>query len=149
MALVASFVDFLHAALMALWVLGLPLLFWHRFPRLTLGYAAYAIAFVVLNQLSMLLLNECFLTTLARVFWSATPHGGGTSVDEWFTVRFAREVFSLTPSHVTIKRLSEAFILVTAVGMVFTMRHHRQRRARDEAISPTATTEAPARSADA
>ena len=30
----ASVVDAIHALVMVLWVLGLPLLFWHRWPRL-------------------------------------------------------------------------------------------------------------------
>src|SRR5207253_2066867 len=29
----ASIIDLLHALLMLAWVAGLPLLFWHRFPR--------------------------------------------------------------------------------------------------------------------
>jgi hypothetical protein len=113
-------IDVLHALLMAAWVLGLPLLFWHRYPRLTRDYAVYAIAFIVLNQASQALLGECFLTTLARAAWQSTPgSGAGASPDEWFTVRLAQKVFDMTPSHRSIKLVSEALILVTAIGVAF------------------------------
>lgn len=115
-------VDLLHALFMAAWVLGLPLLFWHRFPRLTRAYAFYAIGFVALNQLSDLVLDECFLTTLARMAWQWTPatSGGGLAApDEWFTVRFAQAIFHLTPSHRGVKLASEALILTTAIGVAY------------------------------
>src|SRR6185369_14576291 len=59
----ASMVDFVHALFMAVWVLGLPLLFWRRFPRATWWYAVYAVTFIVLSQGSRIWLGECFLTT--------------------------------------------------------------------------------------
>jgi hypothetical protein len=105
---------------MAAWVLGLPLLFWHRWRRWTRAYALYAIGFVVVNQLSHALLGECVLTTLARACWRSAPGGGGSAAsDEWFTVRIAQAVFRLTPSHRTIKLASEALILLTAAGVGF------------------------------
>jgi hypothetical protein len=125
-AVLGSAVDFLHAILMVAWVVGLPLLFWRRFPRATFWYAVYAVAFVVLNLASQLFLGECFLTTLARLLWD---HGGApprTAPGEWFTVRVAMAVFHMTPSHRTIKRLSELLILVTAVGVLVST--HRPRK---------------------
>ena len=125
-AMLGSAVDLLHALLMVGWVAGLPLLFWHRFPRATRWYAIYAIVFVVLNLASRYFLGECFLTTLARYLWE---HGGApprTAPGEWFTVRLAMMVFHLTPSHRSIKLLSELLILVTAVGMLFSMRRARK-----------------------
>jgi len=114
-------VDFVHALLMAAWILGLPLLFWYRWPRLTRGYAFYAIGFIVANQLSHALLGECFLTTLARAFWERGPRPGGSApiYEEWFTVRMAEAIFRMTPSHRAVKLTSEALILLTAIGVGF------------------------------
>jgi hypothetical protein len=108
------------------WVAGLPLLFWHRFPRATRWYAIYAVVFIVINQGSRFLLGECFLTTIARMLWE---HGGApprTAPGEWFTVRMAMMVFHLIPSHRSIKLLSELLIFVTAVGMLVSMRRARK-----------------------
>ena len=116
----ASVVDSLHALLMAAWVLGLPLLFWHGRPRLTRAYGVYAIVFIVLSQGSRFLLGECFLTTLSRFLWQHGP-AARSAPDEWFTVRFAELIFHLTPSHRAISIASEALVLVTAVGMLATM----------------------------
>jgi hypothetical protein len=123
-----SIVDLLHALLMVVWVAGLPLLFFRRYPRATRWYAAYAVVFIVLNQASRFLLGECFLTTVARFFWE---HGGTppSAPGEWFTVRLARAVFHLTPSHRAIKVVSELLIGVTAIGMLWSMRRGHQRAA--------------------
>lgn len=117
-ALAAS-IDLAHALLMAAWVLGLPLLFWHRWPRATRAYAAFAVVFVVVNLGSRALLGECFLTTLARACAQrAALSGGGPVSQEWFTVRIAEAVFRMTPSHRGIKVVSEALILLTALGVL-------------------------------
>ena len=114
-------IDLVHALSMAAWVLGLPLLFWHRFPRLTTAYAIYAIAFVIVNQVSQALLGECVLTTLARAGWEhGTAAGGpGPASDAWFTVRLSEAIFHLTPSHRGIKLVTETLIFITAVGVGF------------------------------
>jgi hypothetical protein len=123
-------IDVLHALFMAAWVLGLPLLFWHRWPRITRAYAFYAIGFIIVNQVSHAFLGECFLTTLARACWQSSPGaGGGAPVsDEWFTVRVAEAIFQLTPSHRGVKLASQALIFVTAVGIG--LRYLRVRRAK-------------------
>lgn len=122
-------VDALHALLMALWIGGLPLLFWHRWPRLTFLYGIYAVAFVLISQLSRYWLGECFLTTVARHFWTNGTSWGTAATDEWFTVRFAQLVFRLTPSHRSIVWASEVLIVVTAVGVLFSnLRNRTQRR---------------------
>ncbi len=115
-ASLAASIDFVHALLMAAWVCGLPLLFWRRWPRLTRAYGVYAVAFIVVSQASHFALGECFLTTLARMcLRSAT-----TAVSsEWFTVRVAQAVFHLTPSHRSVVWISEALILITAIGVLF------------------------------
>jgi hypothetical protein len=113
-------VDLIHALFMAAWVLGLPLLFWHRWPRLTRAYAFYAIGFIVVNQLSYFILGECFLTTLARACWRIAPGTAGAGAsEEWFTVRLAQGIFRMTPSHRAVKLVSEGLILITAVGVGF------------------------------
>lgn len=124
----ASVVDAIHALVMVLWVLGLPLLFWHRWPRMSIWYGRYAVLFIALNLASRWLLGECFLTTLSRWVWrlgSVEPH---EVPSEWFTVRFAEAIFHMTPSHEAIKRATEALILVTACGMLWTMRRTRGKR---------------------
>jgi hypothetical protein len=125
----AACVDFAHALLMAGWVLGLPLLFLHRWPALTRGYAAYALAFVTFNLASRALLGECFLTAIARECWQeAARHGGHVSVpQEWFTVRMAEAVFRLTPSHRGVKLASEVLIFVTAIGVLLPARSGARR----------------------
>ena len=106
---------------MGLWVLGIPLLFVRSHPRVRRLYAVYAIAFVVLSQLSMLLLDECFLTALVRPLWE---RAGSGDVHEWFTVRASRLIFGMAPSHRAISILSEVLIVITALGVLVSM--HRR-----------------------
>ena len=122
--IVAVGVDFVHALLMAAWVAGLPLLFWHRWPALSRAYGIYAVVFIVFSQASHLLLGECFFTTLAR--WCLQASSAPVS-DEWFTVRMAQAIFHMAPSHRSVVWVSETLILVTAVGMMVTEIAHRRR----------------------
>lgn len=111
-----SSVDLLHAALMAAWALGIPLLFVRRWPRARAVYGAFAAVFIVVSQLSRLVLGECFFTTIARACWQrASPTALGAS-PEWFTVRMATLVFRMTPTHRSVVALSETLILVTAAA---------------------------------
>jgi hypothetical protein len=124
----ASTVDFAHAMFMVAWVLGLPLLFWRKHPRLTRAYAVYAIVFIVIYQLSRVFLGECFLTTISRWLWQ---HGGApprTSPNEWFTVRIAVAIFHLTPSHRSITIIGQILVFVSAVGMLLSLRRSREAR---------------------
>jgi hypothetical protein len=121
----AAYVDVAHAALMAAWVLGLPMLFVRRWPAWTRAYCVYAIAFVAINLASRAFLGECFLTTLARACWQAAAARGGSHApvpQEWFTVRMAEAVFRLTPSHQGVKLVSEVLIFVTAIGVLVSWR---------------------------
>jgi hypothetical protein len=116
-----SLVDFLHAIFMVAWIAGLPLLFWHKYPRLTRWYAGYVIVFVVLYQVSRVFLGECFLTTIARWLWE---HGGSeppVAPNEWFTVRIAMAVFHMTPSHKAIKTIGGVLVFVSAVGALLSL----------------------------
>jgi hypothetical protein len=122
----AAAIDFAHALLMAFWVLGLPLLFWRRWPRLSRVAACYALAFVAVSQISHWTLGECFLTTLARVTWERAALTGAAAAvsDEWFTVRIARSVFHMAPSQRAITIVFEAMIVVTALGAARNIRAH-------------------------
>lgn len=129
MALGAT-LDAVHALLMVAWLIGLPLLFWRRWPTLTRMYGIYAVVFVVVSQVSHHLLGECFLTTLSRHLWKVSASRVPQGADEWFTVRFAEFVFHLTPSHRAIVLGWEAFTLLTAVGVLLSLRQRsRETRA--------------------
>ena len=117
----AACIDVAHASLMAAWVLGLPLLFWRRWPKTTRAYAIYAHR---VRRRSTWPRGSCwasaFLTTLAPACWQEAARGSGhaTVPQEWSTVRMAEAVFRLTPTHRGIKRASEALIFVTAIGVL-------------------------------
>lgn len=115
-----SAVDFVHALLMVLWFLGMPLLFWHGQPALTRIYALFSLAFVFVSQVSRWALGECVFTTLARWLWG---HQTGSArvpaaPDEWFTVRLSRAIFDMAPSHRAIAVASELLSVVVAVGIL-------------------------------
>jgi hypothetical protein len=133
----AAYVDFLHAALMAAWVLGLPLLFVPRWTAWRRAYCVYAIAFVAINLASRALLGECFLTTLSRACWQAAAMRGGRAPvpQEWFSVRMAQAVFRLTPSHRGVKLASEALIFITALGVLVSWRRTAKASPRQEMCS--------------
>jgi hypothetical protein len=116
MAVLGATIDLLHAALMSAWILGLPLLFVRRWPRVTAAYALYAVLFIFANQVSFMLLGECFLTTIARACWRRAGHSPSA---EWFSVRLAEAVFGVTPSHLVVRRVSEALIFVTALAVLY------------------------------
>jgi hypothetical protein len=120
--------DLIHASLMVAWVVGMPLLVWHRWPRLARWYAVYAIAFVVITQLSRWILGECFLTNIALSFWERVPASAPPS-HEWFTVRLAQAVFHMAPSHRSIAILSEILIAATALAALRSLRALRSRPA--------------------
>jgi hypothetical protein len=124
----ASVVDVLHALFMVVWVLGLPLLFVRRWPRLTRAYGVYAIVFIVLSQASERLLGECFLTSIAGDLWSRGDSATTAETNEWFTVRMAKWVFEMAPSHRSIVIVSEVLILATAVGVLLVLRGARSSR---------------------
>jgi hypothetical protein len=118
---VAAGVDFVHAVLMAGWIAGLPLLFWHKWPAATRAFGVYAIGFVVASQASRWLLGECFLTTMARACWERAAASAAGS-EEWFTVRLAQAVFHMAPSHRAVVVASEGLIAATALGVTWSLR---------------------------
>jgi hypothetical protein len=123
--ILGSAVDVIHALLMAFWVLGLPLLFVRRWPRLSRAYGIYAMVFIVLSQASEWILGECFLTTIAGRVWNSGTDVVSVDASEWFTVRLAKWVFDMAPSHRSIVIVSEVLIFATAVGALLTLREHR------------------------
>jgi hypothetical protein len=125
-ATLAVTVDVIHALVMVLWVVCLPLLFWHRWPRATKFYGWFAVIFIIANIFSQWVLGECFLTTIARALWEHASNVPA-NIDDWFTVRFSDFVFSMTPSHRAVKIATEVLIFATAVGTLHSMRRLRQK----------------------
>lgn len=116
---IAVSIQVLHALVMILWILGLPLLFWHRYPKLSIGYAFYAVVFIIINQVSHYTLGECVLTTIERWFWQHSLMHEPT--EQWFSIRFAQLIFGFTPSHKGIKISGEVLIALCAVGGMFSI----------------------------
>ena len=147
-AVAASLVDTAHAALMVAYFVGIPLLFYHRWPWVSRIYAVYAVAFVIFSQGPKLIWGHCFLTPLASDLW----HRSGTSVvaTEWFTVRLSNLVFHSAPSHRIISWIGDAFVLITAVGAVLRLRSHADRYApsRRDALGISAAPALPTASAN-
>lgn len=115
--------DFVHIALMAIWALGLPLLVWHRWPRLSVAYTLYAIAFVVVSQLSHHVLGECFLTTLSRDLWLAA----GDGADGTFTGRLVNSVAGIRPARESVVFAWESAIVITSIAVCWSLfQHHRR-----------------------
>jgi hypothetical protein len=113
MLYLAVAIDTLHALLMVGWIVGLPLLFWRRWPKVSFVYCIFSIAFIIVNQVSHYTLGECVFTTIADWFYA---HAGHNAPDEWFTVRMSRLVFGVVPSHRGIKVATEILIGISAVG---------------------------------
>jgi len=115
--LLSASVDVLHALAMLVWGVGLPLLFWHRWPRLSRGYLVYSLAFIAASVISQIVLGECFLTTLAR---DLAERGTNEILRQKtsFTVRFVEAVAGMRPSERLAVRLWELAIFVTCMGML-------------------------------
>jgi hypothetical protein len=124
-AVAASFVETIHATFMVAYFVGIPLLFFHRWPRVSRIYAVYEVAFVVFSQGSKLVWGHCFLTPLAGGLWHRS--GAAIATNEWFTVRLSNLVFHSAPSHRIISWIGDAFVLVTAIGAVLRLRSHADR----------------------
>ncbi len=112
----AMTVDVAHAMTMLVWGVGLPLLVWHRFTRLSLAYTWFAIAFVVISVASHAALGECVLTSLARELWQASGEGRERLP---FTALLANRVAGIRPSDRSVVLLWEAAILLTSLGSLW------------------------------
>jgi hypothetical protein len=93
--LLAGSVELCHGLLMVVWGLGLPLLVWRRFERLSRAYLWFSLTFVLGSLLSHALLHECVLTRLAYQLWEA---GGAHAERVPFIVTFANTVARIRPS---------------------------------------------------
>jgi hypothetical protein len=121
----AMSVDVVHATAMIAWGVGLPLLVWHRYARLSRGYTWFAAAFVVISVASHWALGECFLTRVAREFWlRSSDFREGVP----FTVLFVNTVAGIRPTARTAVLLWEAAILATSVGSLWSFYRHTGRR---------------------
>lgn len=101
---------------MLLWGIGLPLLLWHRFPRLSRVYMKFAIGFVVISIVSQYLLGECVLTTLARALSRA---GGGQRGSVPFMATLANTVAGIRPTQRGVVLVWEVAVLATSVGSLW------------------------------
>lgn len=122
--LFAAGVDLVHASSMLLWGLGLPLLVWHRFPRLSRGYMWFAATFVVITVASQEFLGECVLTSWARALWNA---GGGYRDGTPFMARLANAIAGLRPSRRAIVLVWEIAVLLTSLGSLWCWHQTRPR----------------------
>ena len=114
--ILAMSVDLLHAAAMIAWGAGLPLLVWHRYPRLSRAYTWFAAAFVLSTIASQWLLGECFLTRAARDFWLRS---GAFRETVPFTVLFTNTVAGIRPTSRTAVLMWEVAVLVTSLGSLW------------------------------
>jgi hypothetical protein len=124
-AILAATVDLAHGLVMVAWGLGLPLLFWHRFPRLSRGYMWFALSFVILSVASQELLGECFLTRIARELWLQS---GGYRGREPFTVLFANAVAGIRPTAREAVLVWEVAVFVTSAASLWCWRGTRRVR---------------------
>lgn len=119
---------------MIVWGLGLPLLFWHRYERLSRAYNWFVIVFVVISVGSKLVLGECVLTTLARHLWLA---GGGYRAGVPFTVLFVNAIAGIRPTTESAVLAWEIAITATSIGSLYCWRGTRPgRRRRDRRRVP-------------
>lgn len=117
MQYLGTIIDVCHAVLMVLWIVGVPLLFWHRYPKLTISYACYAIVFIIVNISSQYFLGECILTTLSKYCWD--HYSFSIHENEWFSVRFSKFIFGLAPSHELVKIITGILITISALGGIY------------------------------
>lgn len=123
-AALATTTDLLHLGAMLAWGIGLPLLFWHRWRGLSLAYTWFALGFVVVSQVSHLMLGECFLTTVSRALWEAA---GDVTVGS-FTARLVNRVAGFRPSEQAVVIAWEVAIVLTSIGMLWSLHRHRSAR---------------------
>jgi hypothetical protein len=109
----AAATDVVHVVAMLAWGLGMPLLFWHRFPRLSRGYMWFSMAFVVVSVASRTILGECFLTTIARELWIS---GGGFRERVPFTVIATEWIAGIRPTTREAVLLWEIAVFATSAG---------------------------------
>jgi hypothetical protein len=115
----AAAVEVTHGLSMIVWGIGLPLLVWHRYERLSRAYMWYALVFVVISVASNRLLGECFLTTFARHLWVGA---GGYRDGVPFTVLFANAVAGIRPTAREAVLAWQLAIVLTSIGTLWCWR---------------------------
>jgi hypothetical protein len=125
-----SSVDFVHAALMLLWGVGLPLLFWHRVPSLSRAYAWFALGFIAASVVSHFALGECVLTTLSRRLWAL---GGGYRDEVPFVVTCVNAVARIRPSARAAVLAWQMAVALTAMGIAWYFKRGAARAPNPEA----------------
>lgn len=122
-------VDLTHALLMLLWGIGLPLLYWNRYPRLSQAYEWFALAFVGGSVASHLAIGECFLTLLSRNLWEAA---GGFRDRIPFVVLLVNAVARVRPSTRTAVLFWQGAVVVSALSVLWYRARKRARKGRAE-----------------
>ncbi len=118
----AGAVNVTHGLVMLIWGLGLPLVLWHRFARLSRAYMWFSVSFVVLSLLSHQIFGECFLTTLSRHLRVTA----GVRVNRVpFTVVFVNAVAGIRPSTREAVLLWETTIATSCVATLLYWRRAR------------------------
>ena len=117
-------VEFSHGLVMVVWGLGLPLLLWHRFQRLSRLYMWLSLAFVGGSVVSHQLLGECVLTALARSLWQSA---GVPADDVPFIVQLTNHVARIRPSARSAVLIWEAAIAIYCVAFLWGQRRLLQR----------------------
>ena len=112
----ATAVDVAHALSMLVWGLGLPLLVWHRFPRLSRAYMWFAIAFIVVSAVSHYALGECVLTTMARWLWLAS---GRARDGAPFITLLVNDIAGIHPNSRSVVHAWELAVLATSAGSLW------------------------------
>lgn len=112
----AETVDLVHALSMLLWGVGLPLLLWHRFPRLSRAYMWFATGFVLISVVSHYFLGECLLTAVARWLW----HAAGSARDGApFMALLVNTIAGIRPTNRNVVHVWELAVLATSVGSLW------------------------------
>lgn len=133
----AGAVELCHGLLMIAWGLGLPLLVWRRFERLSRAYIWFSLTFVLGSLLSNLLLGECVLTTVAHWLWQAS---GGHTEKVPFIVTFTNYVARIRPSTDTAVLIWKVAIGLYCIIGLWAWRG----RSDDEELAPAGSTAHPA-----
>lgn len=122
---------------MLVWGVGLPLLFWQRWRKLTQAYLVYSVGFILVSIGSHLLLGECFLTTLSRELYDAGRHPAMRQHMS-FIVRLTEAIAGVRPSERWAVLAWEAALLA---GSFVTLWHFRAQRlrARRDSTPPDGT----------
>lgn len=115
----STVVELFHALAMITWVVTIPLLFWHKWPSLSLDVAIYNVIFIAVNRISHWTLDECILTRIARIV-DTTP-----TSSEWFTVKLTKFVFGFIPANKHVTYVEQFIVFIAAVGALWVLMKKR------------------------